>query len=153
MRENNFRRKDFELAYAREMRRNPTKAERCLWQALRGKRLGVRFRRQQPIGSFVVDFYCSRARLVIELDGDQHGAAEIMNDDEERTHWLRNRGYRVIRFWNGEVENQSESVLARIRRELVEVGVLPSGGYAARPTPENLSAGATRFSDPPSKGG
>src|SRR5437660_5465062 len=103
MRENDSRRKDFETFYARQMRSNPTKAEHLLWQVLRRKSLGVRFRRQQPMGSFIVDFYCSRARLVIELDGEQHASAEKSRDDEDRTRRLEQINCRVIRFWNGEV--------------------------------------------------
>ena len=123
MREHNSRRRDFEVFYARQMRNNPTRAEHLLWQALRGKSLGVRFRRQQPLGPFVVDFYCSRARLVIELDGEQHASAEKSRDDEERTRRLEEISCRVIRFWNGQVMNDLDGVIQTIRRALVERGV------------------------------
>src|SRR5215471_7144099 len=114
MREHDSQRKDFETFYARQMRNNPTKAENLLWQVLRRKALGVRFRRQQPIGSFIVDFYCSLARLVVELDGEVHESDEKRRDDEERTRYLERIECRVIRFWNGEVLNDLDGVVARI---------------------------------------
>ena len=115
-------RKDFEIFRAREMRHTPTDAERKLWRLLRGKRFGVRFRRQQPVGPYVVDFYCSPARLVIELDGSQHGLEVLRRLDERRTQWLEAQGYRVLRFWNDEVFHHQESVLDRIILALVERG-------------------------------
>jgi very-short-patch-repair endonuclease len=125
MREHDPRRKHFETFYARQMRSNPTVAERKLWQALRRKTFGVRFRRQQPIGSFIVDFYCSPARLVIELDGTQHGTDDQVAYDDERTRWLQQKGYRVLRFWNDEVLYYQEGVLERIQIAMAERGVPP----------------------------
>jgi very-short-patch-repair endonuclease len=87
---------------ARSLRRTSTDAERKLWYALRRKQLeGFRFRRQHPIGPYVVDLVCLSERLVIEVDGGQH--AERVDYDRERTHWLESRGYRVLRFWNHDV--------------------------------------------------
>ena len=126
MREHDSRRKDFETFYARQMRNNPTKAEHVLWQALRRKSLGVRFRRQQPMGPFVVDFYCSHARLVIELDGEHHANEEKQRDDEERTRELERIQCCVLRFWNGEVLNDFDGVMGRIRSALAERGVSPT---------------------------
>jgi very-short-patch-repair endonuclease len=123
MRDHDLRRRDFETFYARQMRNNPTKAENLLWQTLRRKALGVRFRRQQPMGPFVVDFYCSRARLVVELDGELHANEETRRNDEERTRRLEQTDCRVIRFWNGEVLNDLDGVVARIRSALAERGV------------------------------
>ncbi len=123
MREHDSRRKDFETFFARRMRGNPTRAENLLWQVLRRRMLGVRFRRQQPMGPFIVDFYCSRARLVIELDGEQHASEEKRRDDEERSRRLEQIDCRVIRFWNGEVLNDLDGVVARIRSALAERGV------------------------------
>ena len=93
---------------ARSLRSNGTKAERLLWQHLRKRQLGgYRFRRQQPIGPYIVDFLCFEQRFVVELDGGHH--AENRYDDE-RTGWLESRGFRVMRFWNSDVLGNVEGV-------------------------------------------
>ncbi|MBL8513144.1 MAG: endonuclease domain-containing protein, partial [Betaproteobacteria bacterium] len=87
---------------ARELRSNSTDAERHLWQQLRGKQVeGFRFRRQRPIGTYIADFVCLEARLIIELDGGQH--AEQTAYDAARDAFLCSEGFQVIRFWNGDV--------------------------------------------------
>src|SRR5215469_6018263 len=89
---------------ARELRRNMTEAERKLWWILRRKQLeGFRFRRQAPLGPYFADFFCPKARLVVELDGAQHTTDEQIAHDERRTHWLGTHGLRVIRFTNAQV--------------------------------------------------
>lgn len=99
---------------ARQLRSNATEAELRLWSALRRHQLdGLRFRRQVPLGPFIVDFACYDARLVVELDGGQH--AESGNGDAARTRWLDSRGFRVLRFWNNEVFENMEGVLTVIR--------------------------------------
>jgi very-short-patch-repair endonuclease len=96
---------------ARELRQAMTDAECRLWRYLRRHFLGVHFRRQVPIGPYIVDFACLGQRLVVEVDGGQHlGSAE----DEVRDRWLRERGYRVLRFWNHEVLKNTEGVLVVI---------------------------------------
>ncbi|MBV9331884.1 MAG: endonuclease domain-containing protein [Alphaproteobacteria bacterium] len=110
------------------MRSNPTVAERTLWQILRRKRFGVRFRRQQPIGPFVVDFYCAPAKLVIELDGNHHLSPEESSYDERRSRWLQSQGYAVIRFENSGVLNYEEAVIERIMAALEQRGVTVSAG-------------------------
>ena len=124
MHESDSRRIRHEIYYARKMRREPAKAEHRLWQALRRKTFGVRFRRQQPIGPFIVDFYCSPARLIIELDGAHHETEPKQDEDADRTRWLEANGYRVLRFCNGEVTSALDDVLERIRRALRERGAL-----------------------------
>jgi very-short-patch-repair endonuclease len=106
-----------EREFARMLRKQPTKAEEILWRSLRGSRFhGAKFRRQVPFDRFVVDFYCHAAKLVVELDGKQH---EWSADyDAGRTKVLESRGVSVIRFANVEVENDVDSVLARIRAAL-----------------------------------
>ena len=95
---------------ARNLRRTPTDAEIRLWSRLRRKQLaGFRFRRQHPLGPYVVDFFCAAAKLIVEVDGRQHA-----NDGDARTRWLEARGYRVIRFWNNEVLANTEGVLSTI---------------------------------------
>jgi very-short-patch-repair endonuclease len=98
---------------ARSLRRNPTDAERKLWQALRRKQVeGFRFRRQHPIGPYVVDLVCLSEKLVIEVDGGQH--ASQLERDTQRTRWLESRGYRVLRFWNHDVLRNTRGVVETI---------------------------------------
>ncbi len=99
------------IARARSLRSSATIAERRLWNSLRRHQLnGVAFRRQQPIGPYVVDFFCPRAKLVIEIDGGQHAELGAAIRDRRRTKWLETRGYRVLRFWNSDVLQNLEGV-------------------------------------------
>ncbi len=99
-------------SYARAMRREPTSAERALWYALRDRRMqSLKFRRQTPVGPYIVDFLCIAHKLVIECDGSQHA---ISIRDETRDVWLMREGYRILRFWNDDVLIRKESVLATI---------------------------------------
>lgn len=101
------------LQRAREMRREATEPERRLWSKLRRKQLdGYKFRRQHPIGRFIVDFYCHQARLVVEVDGASHAFEEEY--DAARTAWLEAQGLRVIRFHNRTVMENLEGVLQMI---------------------------------------
>ncbi len=102
--------------FARELRREQTEAERLLWQRLRGRQLGVKFRRQHAIGEFLVDFVCIEKTLVVELDGEPHKKQQWY--DGERTALLRDRGFRVLRFWNSEVIGNIERVLSTIQSAL-----------------------------------
>ena len=96
-----------------------TPAELQLWKHLRGKQLGgYRFRRQQPLGQYILDFVCVEAKLVIEIDGGQH--AEQTAYDETRTQYLQNLGFTVIRYWNHEVLQQTHAVLTAILNKLEE---------------------------------
>jgi very-short-patch-repair endonuclease len=101
---------------ARRPRRNATEAEKRLWWALRELPTRRRFRRQHPIGPYVVDFACPREKLAIELDGGQHAAQE--HADAAGTDELLRRGYRVLRFLNGDVMQNLPGVLEVIRREV-----------------------------------
>ena len=98
------------------MRQNMTEAEVALWSIVRGRRLGVRFRRQQPIGPYIVDFYCSAAKLVVELDGNHHGDEERYARDQARTLWLNSQGFEVLRFWNVEFFKNRNGVVEAIER-------------------------------------
>ena len=101
------------LNHARELRKNATDCERLLWQHLRAHRLqGFKFKRQQPLGLYIVDFVCFEARLIIEADGGHH--AEQAEYDNRRDDWLRSQGFTVLRFWNNEVLNNIDGVLERI---------------------------------------
>ncbi len=87
---------------ARELRKNPTDAERKLWKHLRFRQVGGhKFRRQHPIGPYIVDFVCLEKRLIVEVDGGQH--SERIVYDAERLRWLEDQGFRVLRFWNNQV--------------------------------------------------
>ena len=104
----------------RNLRKNMTPAEQRLWKHLRSKRLGgYRFRRQQPLGQYILDFVCVDAKLVIEIDGGQH--AEQTAYDEMRTRYLQNLGFTVIPFWNNEVLQQTDAVLTAILHKLEEL--------------------------------
>ncbi len=97
---------------AKNLRKRHTDAERLLWKHVRGKRMeGLKFRRQQPIGSYIVDFVCFSKMLVIEVDGGQHAENE---KDKQRDAWLRGEGFKVLRFWNNEVLQNIEGVLETI---------------------------------------
>ncbi|TXL69435.1 endonuclease domain-containing protein [Vineibacter terrae] len=109
------------LKRTRDLRRDMTDAERRLWHALRGRRFeGVKFTRQYAIGPYVVDFVCRGARLIIEIDGDQHGRDEGVAADDARTMVLEQNGYRVIRFWNAEVLKNLDGVLQVLGEALRE---------------------------------
>ncbi len=100
------------LQNAKNLRRNLTPHEQILWQHLRAGRLqGFKFKRQQPLGKYIVDFICLETKLVIELDGSQHAAAQA---DKTRDAWLHAEGYTVLRFWNNELTENLEGVLEAI---------------------------------------
>ena len=104
-------------AHARHLRKNQTDAEKILWQRIRRRQIGGhRFRRQHPIGNYIVDFFCFEQGLVIEVDGGQH--LEQDDYDRERTKWLESQGYRLLRFWNNEVQDEVEAVVQAIWEEL-----------------------------------
>ncbi|WP_257176599.1 MULTISPECIES: endonuclease domain-containing protein [Bradyrhizobium] len=106
-------------AAARKLRANTTPHERILWRALKELPLeGSHFRRQAPIGPYVVDFFCPAKRLIIELDGGHHNEDDTAKRDLERQRWLENEGYRVVRFWNSEIMADLTAVLERIYVEL-----------------------------------
>ena len=102
---------------ARALRAVSTEAEQKLWSRLRKKQLcGFQFRRQYAIGPFFVDFVCSQARLIVEVDDSQHADQE--EQDESRSEFLRANGYTVLRFWNFEVMSHIDSVVERIAEVL-----------------------------------
>jgi very-short-patch-repair endonuclease len=113
-----------EIQRSRHLRAQMTDAEILLWFRLRGKRAGGhRFRRQVPLGPYIVDFACIKAQLVVEVDGSQHLNSK---EDQERTAWLESRNFRVLRFWNNDVLQQTDSVLEAIGVALLQAPTLPS---------------------------
>lgn len=119
---------------ARQLRKNPTDAERLLWQKLRFWQVdGRKFRRQQPLGGYIVDFVCLERRLIVELDGGQH--ADRNAYDKKRDDWLRNQGFVILRFWNHDVLNNIDGVVKQILDTLKNTPYLnpsPQGGRRLR---------------------
>ncbi|NIF37468.1 DUF559 domain-containing protein [Enterobacter sp. Tr-810] len=115
-------------SYAKQLRHELTMEEKRLWYLLRSRRFShYKFRRQHPVGHYILDFACCEARLAIELDGGQHD--EKQGYDWQRTIWLNQQGWRVIRFWNNELWDNEEGVLENILETLQ--ALLPS----PRPSP------------------
>jgi len=102
------------LHHSRHLRNNPTDVERLLWQHLRKKQMmGLKFRRQQPVDNYIVDFICLENKLIIEVDGGQHSLQK--DGDGKRDAYLKKNGSKVLRFWNNEVLENMEGVLEKIR--------------------------------------
>ena len=105
-------------ALARSLRTNQTEAEKCLWEAIRRKRLGIEFHRQIPILDFIVDFYCHEIRLAIEVDGPVHNTQFL--EDAQRSAKIEQYGIKILRFNNDEVFEKLSVVLDVIRDEIKE---------------------------------
>ena len=118
------------VSFAKDLRKNSTDTERSLWKHLRAKRFeGFKFRRQEPVGHYIVDFVCFESRVIIECDGGQHGLQT--ERDQERDRWFEEQGYRVLRFWDNEVLKNPEGVLEAIFnacRDHPPLNPLPSKG-------------------------
>jgi very-short-patch-repair endonuclease len=115
------------------MRKNPTEAERVLWRLLRNKRFaGWKWKRQERIGSYIVDYVCYEARLIVEADGAQH----IDNShDETRDAWLRAQGFDLLRFFNNDILASSDSVLTSILTHLATDGASSPASRTPSPRP------------------
>ena len=112
-------------AFAKRLRRDATDAEKILWNRIRAKQLsGVKFRRQEPFLQYILDFMSYEKRLVIELDGGQH--AENQEYDRVRNELLKQQGFTVLRFWNNEVMQNLDGVLARIYEHCITLPLAPS---------------------------
>jgi very-short-patch-repair endonuclease len=107
--------------HARKMRREPSRAEKMLWRYLRGSSLGINFRRQHPIGPFIVDFCSPECKFVIEIDGDSHATSEAEEYDARRTEYLMRSGFVVIRFRNSDVIENTLGVVENIAEEVKNV--------------------------------
>lgn len=118
------------ISQARQLRRDQTQAEYVLWSSIRNRQLdGIKFRRQQPVGSYIVDFISFEAKLILEVDGGEHNKKENKRKDLIRTRFLEEKGYNVLRFWNNEVLNNLEGVLSLV---LENTSSLPSPGRRRR---------------------
>jgi len=130
------------VARARQFRREPTRSERLLWAALRGRSLGVRFYRQQVIWPFIADLVAERPRLIVEIDGRVHEGQ--VERDQERQEYLEAQGYRVVRFSADDVERRGNDVVTSLARVLDELreGDRSPGRYlrgVGRRKPEDYS--------------
>ena len=119
---------------ARELRRALTLPEVILWQALRGRRLdGIRFRRQHPVGPYILDFYCEEAKLAVEVDGSGHEHPDQGRHDDRRTEWLNRQGIAVMRMAARDVLGNLEGVLTRLKervRNPPHLGEVARRGFA-----------------------
>ena len=116
--------KNKNIKYAKKLRNKCTETEKYLWSYLRGRQIeGFKFRRQQPIGKYIVDFVNFEKSIIIEVDGGQH-----LNNikDELRDNWLKEQKYEILRFWDNEVFNNIEGVLNVIREKLLTPSPKPS---------------------------
>ncbi|MBC3807183.1 endonuclease domain-containing protein [Undibacterium seohonense] len=114
-------------AYAREMRKKMPTAEQLLWYVLRNRRVaGAKFRRQHPVGRYILDFYCVEKKLAVELDGGQH--SEQQNYDQQRDAYLKKQGIEVLRFWNNQMLLETEAVLEVIYSILTKSPPRPLAG-------------------------
>ncbi|MFZ2054759.1 MAG: DUF559 domain-containing protein [Candidatus Aminicenantales bacterium] len=105
--------------FARSLGKESTNVEKLLWRQLRAKRLlGLKFRRQEPIGKYIVDFVCYEKKIIIELDGGQH--SEYEEKDQKRDEWFRSEGFKILRFWNNDVISQTEEILEIIAKKCLE---------------------------------
>jgi very-short-patch-repair endonuclease len=117
--------KYYPVNLAKGLRRNETEPEQIVWSWLRNRQMeGVKFRRQQPIGNYIVDFVSFERKLIIEVDGGQHNKTLLAQQDEQRTKWLKSEGFHVLRFWNNEVKENPEGVFLRIA-EVLRCGFNP----------------------------
>jgi very-short-patch-repair endonuclease len=121
---------------AKQLRTRMTDAELRLWYRLRAYRFnGIKFKRQAPIGPYVVDFICFDHKVIVEVDGGQHADSA---PDRRRDAWLRSEGYRVMHFWNNDVLKQTDVVLNEISKAIVNIDIstpLPTR-YARHPLPQ-----------------
>lgn len=134
---------------ARQLRRNLTDAERLLWGKLRFWQLdGIKFRRQQPLGNYIVDFVCLEKRLIVEFDGGQH--AEQGDYDAKRDAWLSGQGFTILRCWNNDVLENLESVAEKIFQTIKSTPFLnpsPQGGRRRTKNGKRLTRGERLSND------
>jgi very-short-patch-repair endonuclease len=130
---------DFKRKAAKALRANTTTAEDILWRHLRKLEIkGSHFRRQVPIGPHVADIACLKERLIIEVDGSQHGDDINSRRDEDHTRWLNSEGYRVMRFWNNDVMSKTEAVMEAIHEATAVTPPRLTGRCCASPRAGDL---------------
>lgn len=103
------------ISFARKLRNNLTDTEKVLWYYIKSRQVqNLKFRRQAPIGPYIVDFVCYSIKLIIELDGSQHRDKENMVRDQKRDDWLRKQGFKILRFWDNEILENINGVMEEI---------------------------------------
>ena len=108
------------LNLAQNLRKNNTKEENIIWQLLRNRKFyGYKFKRQVPIGNYIVDFLCYEKSIVVEIDGGEHNTPDALLKDKNRTQYLESQGYKVIRFCNSDVNNNIQGVYEKLMEILV----------------------------------
>jgi len=137
-------------ARAQQLRKDATVPERILWARLRGAQLGESFRRQHPVGPYILDFYCAPKKLAVELDGDQHGTVAARAYDDARTRFLNAKAIRVLCFANHDVRENLDGVCEGIWRALQ---TSPSHARAPRSRDLPLSGGGKENEPPPPERG
>jgi len=124
------------------LHQRPTDAERLMWFRLRNGQIGgLKFRRQEPIGKYIIDFVCAEKNVVVELDGGHHGEDKQMRYDKTRTEYLQKRGYKVLRYSNADVLNNTQNVLQNIWDECLNPSPLTRARYARLPSPRKRGEG------------
>ncbi len=126
------------IVKAKTLRKNMTEVEKKLWNELRASRFeNYKFRRQHPVGNYIVDFICQDEQLIIELDGGQHAEQQSYDQDQKRTNFLESSGYKVLRFWNNDITDNLDGVLETISQQL----------KAPELTPEEIQHGMEEMSE------
>ena len=129
-----------DIERARQLRTRETWAEKLMWRWLRGRRFGhYKFRRQHPIGDYVLDFFCEEAELNIELDGGQHGRPAQREHDERRAQFLGSRGIKTLRFWNSRLRRDAQNIRDTIFHELQARAPHPQPDYTKPIAPPKVS--------------
>lgn len=137
--------------FARNMRSAPTDAESVLWRHLRAHRLGgYKFKRQQPLGKYIVDFVCFDRKIIVEVDGGQHNESP---SDRARDLWLRSQGFVVLRFWNNEVLLNAEGVVTWILGSLAPSASVPLPRGEREAYWPGVALEAASWSSLPTRGG
>jgi very-short-patch-repair endonuclease len=119
---------------SKNLRHEQTDAEKCLWERIRHNHLGYTFYRQKPIGEYIVDFYCPKRRLVIEVDGGQHFSGETKHTDEIRDEYMRSLGLTIMRFSNSDVLKNTDSVAEAIYERMGKIFLTPPLQKGDKPT-------------------
>ena len=133
-----------QIEKSRQLRKNMTLQERRLWNIIRNRQIfGYRFRRQFPIGQYIVDFICREKKIIIEIDGGQHNEDIKIYYDNKRTEYLTTEGYKVIRFWNNEIDKN----LVGVYEKLKEVFNVTDTVTPPRPSPSGEGADFTAGKD------
>ena len=110
---------DDKFKKARNLRREQTEQEKILWSIIRNRQFyGLKFKRQVPVGVYIADFCCNEKKLIIELDGGQHNEPNNIKYDKNRTKFLENEGYKIIRFWNNDINDNLEGVYTKLKQEI-----------------------------------